>query len=302
MKRNFIILGICFVLVLGLIVAGNIFKGQKNNSSKEKIVTSFYPMYIATSNIVAGIDNIELINLTSNSVGCIHDYTLTPHDMMNLSQAKVFIINGSGMENFLQDVLNNYSELKIIDSSEGVHIIRGHHENNSHTFVSINNYIVQVKNIARELCELYPQYKEELRQNANNYLKELEGLKENIAKELLDISNKKVVALHDSFEYFAKDFGITVSTIIEEEEGAAVSATEIAEIIKLIKMEGIKVIVVEKDSSTNTAEAIAKETGTVICEFNASISGEYLSEQYINDMKFNVQNLVQALKGVNNNE
>lgn len=298
MKKKNIILSICCILAVILIIIGNVYRKDNKNIDKNKIVTSFYPMYIATLNIIDGIDDIELVNLTNNSVGCVHDYTLTPQEMMNLSDADALIVNGSGMENFLEDVFNNYNGLKIIDSSVNVVTIDGHHEKNPHTFVSISNYIVQVKNISKGLRIIYPEYVEKINENTSKYLQELETLNDYANEEISKLKNKRVVALHESFEYFAKDFGIDVREIIEEEEGTTASAAQIAETIDKIKTENIKVIVVEKDSAQNTPKTIAKETGIKTCEFNISISGDEEKAQYIKDMTKNIQNLVEILSEV----
>src|SRR5699024_8334738 len=50
---------------------------SKDKEDKIKVVTSFYPMYLLTSNVVKDIDNVELINMTDSSTGCLHDYSLT---------------------------------------------------------------------------------------------------------------------------------------------------------------------------------------------------------------------------------
>ena len=44
--------------------------------------------------------------------------------MKLLSDADVFIINGGGMEEYLGDVLDSYPELKIINLSEGITMLR----------------------------------------------------------------------------------------------------------------------------------------------------------------------------------
>ena len=54
------------------------------------VVTSFYPMYIATLNIVDGVKGVRLENLSEPQTGCLHDFQLTPEDMKLLSTADVF--------------------------------------------------------------------------------------------------------------------------------------------------------------------------------------------------------------------
>ena len=298
MKRKILIFGIFLVLILGIIICA--VNMQSGKSSKEKIITSFYPMYIATINLVDGINEIEVQNLTANSTGCVHDYTLTPEEMMKISNAKAVVINGSGMEGFLQDVINNYSNLKIIDASKGVFELKEEkHGINSHTFVSIENHITQVQNIYNELVNLFPEHMAKITENKDRYVQELIDLKEYGEFKLNSFKDTKVVAMHNSFEYFAKDFKLNTIAIIEHEEGALASATELAHIVQEIKENNVKVIITEKDNSANTANAIAKETGVKIIEFNPGLTGENEKNAYINAYKENIDNIVNVLGGEN---
>lgn len=52
--------------------------------------------------------------------GCLHDYQLSSGDMRKLNQADLFIVNGGGMESFLDNALELFPDLNIIDTSEGV--------------------------------------------------------------------------------------------------------------------------------------------------------------------------------------
>lgn len=75
------------------------------------VVTSFYPMYIATLNIVDGVEGVRLENLSEPQTGCLHDFQLTPEDMKLLSTADVFVINGGGIESFMSDVAKRIRSL-----------------------------------------------------------------------------------------------------------------------------------------------------------------------------------------------
>ena len=89
---------------------------EKNTDEADDIltvVTSFYPMYIATLNIVDGVEGVRLENLSEPQTGCLHDFQLTPEDMKLLSTADVFVINGGGIESFMSDVAKAYPKLDV---------------------------------------------------------------------------------------------------------------------------------------------------------------------------------------------
>lgn len=105
---------------------------SQNNEEKQKdefvVVTSFYPMYIAAMNIVDGVEEVTLKNLSEPQTGCLHDFQLTPEDMKLLSTADVFIINGGGIEQFMEDIAKAYPELLIIEACEDMELLEGGHE------------------------------------------------------------------------------------------------------------------------------------------------------------------------------
>lgn len=87
------------------------------------VVTSFYPMYIATLNIVDGVEGVRLENLSEPQIGCLHDFQLTPEDMKLLSTADVFVINGGGIESFMSDVAKAYPKLDVVEACEDVALL-----------------------------------------------------------------------------------------------------------------------------------------------------------------------------------
>lgn len=87
------------------------------------VVTSFYPMYVATENVIGDVEGVTLENLSEPQTGCLHDYQLTAADMKLLSKADVFIVNGGGIESFLADVAESYPDLKIVQACDGIDLL-----------------------------------------------------------------------------------------------------------------------------------------------------------------------------------
>ena len=136
MKRKIITVSVLLVLiVITTILAINV---NENKDNKFNIVTSFYPIYVATLNVTDGVQDVLVTNLTNNQGGCIHDYVLTTTELVTLAKADVLVINGANMEGFMDKVISNFDELKIIDSSEGIDTIHeecdnSHEEQHGHT-------------------------------------------------------------------------------------------------------------------------------------------------------------------------
>lgn len=96
------------------------------------VVTSFYPMYIATLNIMDGVKGVRLENLSEPQTGCLHDFQLTPEDMKLLSTADVFVINGGGIESFMSDVAKAYPKLDVVEACEDVALLSDDESDSDH--------------------------------------------------------------------------------------------------------------------------------------------------------------------------
>lgn len=290
------IIGMCIMLVLVGCSKENV------DTSKINIVTSFYPMYIATANIVEGIEDVELRNLTSSTTGCLHDYQLTTANMITLSTADILVINGEGMESFIDKAVSTYEDLSVVNASKGLleHHSEEHHNHdhgaNAHIWVSISMHIKQIENIRDELKKIDEKNADKYEENAERYIEKLENLKREMHNRLDDVSNKKIVTFHEAFDYFAEEFELEIVSVIEREPGTYPSARDVAEIIDIVRSKEVKAIFVEPQYSRSAADTIARETGVKVYNLDPIVTGNLDKDSYIELMEENLEILTEALK------
>ena len=295
------------IIVTSLFLTGCNNSAKSNNSTepnnKLTIVTSFYPMYISTLNIVKDIPNVEVINMTAPQTGCLHDYSLSTKDLKTLSSADIFVINGAGMESFLDDVIDEYSDLKIIEASNGISLIEDtdhdEHDVNPHVWVSISKNIEEVSNIAKELSAFDPNHASEYEANADAYIAKLENLRTEMHAALDNVNNKDIITFHEAFPYFAEEFNLNIAGVIEVEPDSEPSAKEVENIISIINEKNIKALFTEPQYSSKIADTIAKETGASIYTLDPIVTGdanEDAYDDYIVKMQENLNTLKEALK------
>ena len=263
------------------------------------IVTSFYPMYIFTSNIADGIEGVRVVNMTEPQTGCLHDYQLVPADMKILEKADIFIINGAGMESFLEKVISQLPELTIIEAAKGMELLDDENgEKNPHVWVSISGAIQEVRNITDGLIAADPANETFYRKNSENYIKKLEALKQSMHDALKDIETRDIVTFHEAFPYFAHEFDLNIVSVIEREPGSEPSAGELAETIKAINEAQVKVLFTEPQYSPKAAESIAAQTGAKIYILDPVVTGPKVAEldSYEKTMEENLETLIEALK------
>lgn len=262
-----------------------------------KIVTSFYPMYLMAANIAKDIPGVEVVNMTEPITGCLHDYQFTPKDLKCLTDADFMVINGAGMESFLDKVIDGCPELKLIEASRGLELIKDEHsgEPNPHLWVSVSYAIDQVKNIRDQLKELDAGHAEKYQENADVYLSKLDALRQKMHESLDDISGRDIVAFHDAFPYFAQEFNLNIVAVIEKDSGSEPSAGELADCINTIKKTGVKTIFAEPQYPAKTAEVIARETGATVYALDPAVTGPMDLDSYFTIMEKNMETLREAL-------
>ena len=206
------------------------------------IVTSFYPMYIATLNIVGDTEGVTLTNLSEPQTGCLHDYQLTPADMKLLSTADVFVVNGGGIESFLSDVADSYENLDIINACDGLELL----DDNAHAWMNISDYMKQVEQICDGLCEADPIHAEAYETNAHTYLHKLEHLMEE-AQDLKEYANgEKIITFHEAYAYVADEYGMEVVYTMDLDEERQISAGEVAEVVDEINSQNVRIVLAEE--------------------------------------------------------
>ena len=275
--------------------------GSNSVTNTEKPITialSFYPMYIFALNVAKDIPNVKVIDMTKPITGCLHDYTVTPEDMKNLEGAQFFITNGAGMESFMEKVTSQMPNLKIVDSSKGIQLIKGAGDegDNPHLWVSITNAITQVSNIGDQLSSLDPTNAPKYKENTNAYIKKLEVERNKMHQALDGVKNRDIVTFHEAFPYFAKEFNLNIAGVIEREPGSEPSAKELAETIDKVKSLKVKALFAEPQYSYKAADAIAKETGAKVYTLDPIVTGPMDADAYINIMDSNLKTLQEALK------
>ncbi|HEX2985616.1 MAG TPA: metal ABC transporter substrate-binding protein [Caproiciproducens sp.] len=261
-----------------------------------RAVTSFYPLYIMAINITDGVPGVQVDNMTGQQTGCLHDYQLQSKDMREIEQANAFIINGAGMEGFMDKVTSKMPSLRIIDTSSGVNLLRDETGTaNPHTWVSISNYIVQVENIEKGLSAADPPDAAAFRKNAQAYIARLSALRDKMHEELDGIQRRDIITFHEAFPYFAKEFGLNIAAVVNREPDSQPSARELAQTIRLIRSSGVRAVFAEPQYPQSAANIVAKESGVSVYSLDPGVTGSNDRGAYLNAMEQNLTVLKRAL-------
>jgi zinc transport system substrate-binding protein len=261
-----------------------------------RVVTSFYPVYVAALNVTAGVPGVEVSNLASPHIGCLHDYQLTAGDVRRLADADILLVNGAGMEPFLGKVAQQSPKVRVVEVSEGIPLLEG----NPHVWVSLEGARRQTDNIAAALAAADPDRADAFRANAAAYNAALTALEEKMRTALAPYAGTPIVTFHEAFPYFARDFGLDLAGVIEREPGAEPSARELADTVKLVRARQVKALFAEPQFPDQSAQVVARETGVRVYSLDPVVTGPSdpaaARGAYLQAMEKNLEVLQEALR------
>jgi zinc transport system substrate-binding protein len=209
-----------------------------------------------------------------------HTFEPKPSLMREFSSARIFFMIGAGLEfwagkfiklagpNLLTVVLSRGVDL--IASTEHEH---EHHPNekealglknepaaaNPHIWLDPVIAKSMVNKIADALCKVDPRHTPYYNERRRNYLKSLDRLDHLIAAETARFKNKRFVAFHPAWDYFARQYGLKPAGVIEAAPGRNPTPMQIKNIIEAIKQYHIHAVFAEPQLNPRAAEIIAKE-------------------------------------------
>lgn len=273
-------------------------EAKNTEDSEINVTASFYPIYILAENVIGDTEGINLQNMAQPQTGCLHDYQLSTGDMKKLDTTDIFLINGGGMESFLDNALELFPQLNIVDTSKGTVSLEndGHdheeegedehshnHEENSHFWILPQNAAVQAENICEALSEVCPDKADEFRRNTDSFIESLNDI------ETFDGNGMKVCIFNEAFAYLHLSYGLDVRLCVEMDENQTPSAKEMAEIITTVKEENISLLIAADDASKAIADTVARETDTKVVVLDPVLTGDFSPESYAEALNENAR-------------
>ena len=278
-----------FIALLGVLIF--LLPGCSAPTSSADIAATTLPVYQFATMLCEGT-SLTVSRLVTESVSCLHDYTLNVSQVKAVENADLVIISGAGLEDFMADLLIGK---EIVDASTGIALLEschdhdheaehGHsHDSDSHIWLSPSNALIMAENICHGLMAKYPQHNEIFLTNLQALQQQLLQLKSYGQEQLSDLSCRDMITFHDGFSYMAQAFDLHILAAVEEESGAETSAKELIELITLAQEHNIPAIFTESNGSTSAAQIISAEIGIPIYTLDMAMSGDdYFKAMYQN--------------------
>ncbi len=218
-----------------------------------------------------------------------HTYEPTPSQMKDVAKADLYIMNGGGLEFWMDKVLQVNKKMLIVDSSRGVKLVNeSGGETDPHIWISLRNAAIQVNNICSGLIQVDPKNGEYYRKNRDDYLQKLKALDGEFNQTFAAKSSRIFVAYHPAWTYFARDYNLDQVPILENEKEPG--PKYLGSIIDLARRNNITVIFVEPQYNPKSAEVIAQEIKAKV------VALDPLGQNYLENMRYAGQEIAKSLK------
>ena len=235
-----------------------------------------------------------------------HDYEPTPADLKAMADSDLVVASGKGIEGYLSKLRQSSgtkaSLLPVGDALPGLRALPGtevaRNGEDPHWWHSIGAMEKAVTIVRDGLIALRPADRETFTQNAATYQLELDGLKRWATAELAKVprDQRKLVTSHDAFQYFARDFSFTIYPIKGISSEDEPSSKKVAELIAIIRKQGVKAIFPESIENPKVMAEITRETGVKVAgKLYADGLGEDEAGTYDGMYRSNVRTIAAAL-------
>jgi len=232
MQKGLLLLGTVVLSVL-LTACGGQEKKEASSNEKIQVMTTFYPMYEFTKQVVGDKGDVELLIPAGTEP---HDFEPSAKDLAKISDSDVFVYNSPELETWTDNLTDTIDtkQTEIIQASKDIKLMEGtehdheeahdhdtqeheehghSHELDPHVWLDPALAIKEVETIRDQLSKKYPDDKAAFEKNAASYIDELKKLDEEFQTAFKDAKNKTFVTQHAAFGYLANQYGLTQEAI-----------------------------------------------------------------------------------------
>ena len=309
-------------IFLGVIAAflGLMTGSESPETGKLRVFVSILPQKFIVERI--GRDRVEVSVMTGPGQSPA-TYEPLPQQMIDLAEAAVYFRIGIPFEQAWMTKIQSINPgMKIIDTRNGItlremdsfneiqHIIEkglssvesqnhdhkhdkkggshNHGAKDPHVWLNPESMKIQANTVFETLTGLDKENKAYYKSNLDTLREELDLLNAELERAFVSLTEKKMMVFHPAWGYFADRFGLVQIPI--EIEGKEPGPGQLSKIIEFAKNENIRVIFVQSQFSTKSAEVMAKEIN------GAVVTIDPLAENYIDNLRNAAKTIIRNIK------
>jgi zinc/manganese transport system substrate-binding protein len=237
-------------------------------------------------------------------------YQPTAADVATVAGADAMFLNdlNEEFEPWLEPLLRQarFKAAKVV-ASRGVHTLTAEEEHpvsgrqlpaavDQHAWLDPRNGVIYVRNIAAGLAQIDLANAAGYRSRAASYGNEIRAVDDWARKQMAEVppGKRRVLTSHDSLQYLANAYGITLLTVNGWTNNSEPSAAELAKLTQRVRATRVKALFLDSITDPRVMQRIATETGAAI---GGTLYGDSLSpaggeaDNYLNMLRHDVATL-----------
>ena len=281
-------------------------------ADKVRVVATIPDLKALTEEVGGKLVDVEsLARGTQNA----HELEIRPSLMLKLRRADMLVENGLELDSWAEVAVQGANNPNIVrgapgrvDVSRGIQVLEVpstrvdrsmgdvHPLGNPHYSLDPGMAPIITQNIADGLGRFAPEHRAEFEKNRQAFLARLDEAMARWARAMEPFKGVKVVVYHPQWIYILSRFGLSQAATLEDRPGIPASPTHLTRVIRQMKDEGIKVIIVEPWNDLKLATRVADEAGAKAVVLASMVGGVKGADSYIAAIDHNVNALVTAMK------
>lgn len=221
-----------------------------------------------------------------------HTFEPRPSVARELGKALLFIGVAKNFDGWVERYLPKSAERRyLLPGREGAP------DANPHVWLSVREAKKIAARVAQYMEEIDPANGEYYRRGLSAYAVRLDALDREIRALFSGKKNKSFIQWHESWNYFADDYGLVIAGTVQREGSDRASVRSIKEIVDRARRDGVTVIAVSLESEAGQARALAREiNGTIVRLDGIGSPGVPGRSDYPGLMLYNAKTLAGAIR------
>jgi zinc/manganese transport system substrate-binding protein len=281
-------------------------------ADKIRVVTTIPDLKALTEEVGGKLVDVDALSRGTQNA---HELEIRPSLMLKLRRADILIENGLDLDSWADVAVQGANNPNIvrgapgrIDVSRGVQVLEVpsarvdrsmgdvHPLGNPHYSLDPGMAPIVTQNIVDALARIAPDRRAELERNRQSFLSRLDEAMTRWIRAMEPLKGAKVVVYHPQWIYLLTRFGLVQAATLEDRPGIPASPAHVTRIIRQMKDEQIKVLIVEPWNDLKLANRVAHESGAKAVVLAPLVGGVKGADTYIGAIDHNVNALVTAMK------
>jgi zinc/manganese transport system substrate-binding protein len=283
-------------------------------AARLRVLTTVPPVHSAAASVAGDLADVQP---WLPAGGDPHDFQFTARDLRRLQDADLLVVNGLGLETWLQRALARAGvtdRLKIVEAAAGLPdpaLIRSacsHHDHahdhghdhrhpvNPHIWPDPVLMMTVTTNLVRAFVDADPANRAAYERHGAAFVARLHALDEEFRARLAPVKDRPFFSHHDAHPYLVRRYQLRQLGVIEQDADVEPSARHLGTLAATARAEGVRVLFIEPGPPNRLAARFAKDAGLRLAVLDPLEAGPASAGGYEAAMRRNLDALVAALQ------